>query len=124
MLIENYYTVIHSHCEGDTALFRLALCPDCKVYEGHFPGQPVCPGVCNIQMIKECLEILLGKHLLISEIQQCRLTVLVTPSEYPLVEVRINILTIDEESVKFYATLGTAAQVCLDLKAEAKIWGN
>lgn len=121
MLIEDYYTVIQTSREGDTAVFSLALRPDCKVYEGHFPGQPVCPGVCNIQMLKECLETLTGKRLLLDCIQQCRLTVLLTPADFPLLEARIDILAADGQSVKFHAALCAADQVCLDLKAEAKI---
>ncbi|MCM1034427.1 MAG: hypothetical protein NC038_02495 [Paludibacter sp.] len=121
MLIEDYYTIISLCLQGDTAVFTLHLNPDCKVYEGHFPGTPVSPGVCNIQMLKECLEALLGKRVLLHNIQQCRLTVLVTPIEYPQVEARIEIVASDEQQVKFHAVLGNHDQVYLDLKAEAKI---
>ena len=31
--------------------FSLELNPEHPVYEGHFPGNPVVPGVCQVQMI-------------------------------------------------------------------------
>lgn len=31
-----------------------------KIFEGHFPNQPVVPGVCMLQMIKEILEQVFG----------------------------------------------------------------
>ena len=45
--------------EGETT-FRITLLPDCDVYRGHFPGKPVCPGVCNVQVVKECAMLLTG----------------------------------------------------------------
>ena len=30
------------------------------VYEGHFPGNPIAPGVCTLHMITECAEQILG----------------------------------------------------------------
>ena len=54
-----YYHILSSEITADAGVFRVALNADCEVYQGHFPGEPVCPGVCNIQMIKECTEMLL-----------------------------------------------------------------
>ncbi|MGN1248330.1 MAG: hypothetical protein ACI4UO_07050 [Paludibacteraceae bacterium] len=55
----NYYHILSSDITSEEGMFRVALNADCEVYQGHFPGEPVCPGVCNIQMIKECAEIVL-----------------------------------------------------------------
>ena len=62
MLLENsYYKIIGRSGEGLDAVFRVALLPDCEVYKGHFPGNPVSPGVCNIETIKECAMLLTGR---------------------------------------------------------------
>ncbi|MFS2716174.1 beta-hydroxyacyl-ACP dehydratase [Bacteroides uniformis] len=73
-LENNYYKLISMHSDGTSGVFHLSLRLDCEVYRGHFPGNPVCPGVCNIQMIKECAERLTGQRLHISRIRRCRLT--------------------------------------------------
>lgn len=72
------------------AVFRVALLPDCEVYKGHFPGNPVSPGVCNIETIKECAMLLTGKRLVIDTIRQCRLTAVASPSVCPEVEVTLS----------------------------------
>ena len=55
MLLEDkYYKVTDGKTDGPNGIFRIQLLPDSDVYRGHFPGNPVCPGVCNIEMIKEC----------------------------------------------------------------------
>lgn len=36
-----------------------------EIYNGHFPGMPIVPGVCIIQIIKEILSGILNKKLLL-----------------------------------------------------------
>ena len=81
MLLENkFYRVLSKERESElSARFHLAILPECDVYDGHFPNEPVCPGVCNIETIKECCMLLCGESLRYSAIKQCRLTALATP---------------------------------------------
>ncbi len=119
MLLPDYYTILNRRTDGDAAVFDIALNAACEVYKGHFPGTPVSPGVCNIQMLKECAEQVVGKPLLLNYIQQCRLTTLVTPQQHPEVEVRVWIVAPIEGGVKLRATLGKGELVYLELKGEA-----
>ena len=70
MLENSYYKIIGRSGEGLDAVFRVALLPDCEVYKGHFPGNPVSPGVCNIETITECAMLLTGKRVLIDTIRK------------------------------------------------------
>ena len=118
MLIKDYYTIENvSKQENGAVRFDINLNADCPVYEGHFPGEPVSPGVCNIQMIKECAGQVAGKSLLLNNLQQCRLTTLVTPIQHPQVEVTI-LLEEKGDGYKLKATVGKGEDVYLDLKAE------
>ena len=118
MLIKNYYTIENVLKQDDGIVrFDISLNADCPVYEGHFPGEPVSPGVCNIQMVKECAEQVAGKSLFLNNLQQCRLTTLVTPLAHPQVEVKI-LLEEKGEAYKLKATIGKNEDVYLDLKAE------
>lgn len=117
MLIKNYYQIDEVTKHDDATVFHVTLCEDCEVYQGHFPGEPVSPGVCNIQMIKECAEQVAGKPLMLNNLQQCRLTVLVTPTQHPKVEVT---LRLEEKggTYKLKAFIGKGEETYLDLKAE------
>lgn len=116
-MIKDYYTINEIVQKEGVTLFHISLCPDSIVYEGHFPGEPVSPGVCNIQMIKECAEQVAGKSLLLNNLQQCRLTTLMTPVQHPQVEVNIH-LEEKGDAYKLKATIGKGEEVYLDLKAE------
>ena len=118
MLIKDYYTIENVLKQDDGIVrFDISLNADCPVYEGHFPGEPVSPGVCNILMVKECAEQVAGKSLFLNNLQQCRLTTLVTPLAHPQVEVKI-LLEEKGEAYKLKATIGKNEDVYLDLKAE------
>lgn len=112
MLIEGFYDIVARREEDGETVFRVALRPDCKVYEGHFPGTPVAPGVCNIQMIRECAEQVAGRPLLLTKISQCRMTKLITPGEFPELDVHV---ALDGESLT--ASIVSGETVCLTLKA-------
>ena len=93
MLLENkFFRVLDvKRDENLQAIYRVQIVPDCKVYNGHFPGDPVCPGVCNMETIKECASFMLGRQLRYESIKQCRLTALATPVVCPEVNVTVSL---------------------------------
>ena len=90
-LVNDYFKIDSCVDKGDEALFSITLLPDYCAYEGHFPDNPVSPGVCNIQMIKECAEQLAGKHLFLGYISQCRLSAVMTPQTTPQILLRMQL---------------------------------
>ncbi len=116
-LENNYYKLIGMSCGGLSGVFHIALCPDCEVYKGHFPGNPVSPGVCNIQTVKECAERLTGQRLQIGSIRRCRLTAVVTPSACPELDVKID-LTPAETGYGITATVSDSARTYMEMKGE------
>ncbi|MDR0744197.1 MAG: beta-hydroxyacyl-ACP dehydratase [Tannerella sp.] len=90
-LLNDYFKIDNQTTEGDESLFCITLLPGYKAYTGHFPGNPVSPGVCNIQMIKECAEQLTGKHLFLGYISQCRWSAVITPQATPQLQIRMQL---------------------------------
>ncbi|MBR4564840.1 MAG: hydroxymyristoyl-ACP dehydratase [Paludibacteraceae bacterium] len=115
MLIRNYYTILNrEQQEEQTYIFRLVLNTDTEVYHGHFPDNPIAPGVCSLQMIKECLQsILLLYKLRLPIIKQCRFTRLLRPSNQEL-HLTLKLL----ESRWFYAEIAENGQLCMKIKAQ------
>lgn len=110
-LVPDFYSITGRHQEGEETVFEVALNPDCKVYEGHFPGFPVAPGVCNIQMLKECAEEVAGSPLMLTYIQQCRMTRLITPTECPNLLIRVAIT-----DNNLLGSISCGEDVCLTIK--------
>jgi len=111
MLINDFYSILSQRQEEDTTVFEVALREDCQVYKGHFPDEPVSPGVCNIEMVKECAEQIVGKKLMINYIHQCRMTRLITPKDCPTLDVRVKI-----EEDELVASINKGEDVYLTIK--------
>lgn len=69
---------ISSHDGGNFALLMLAGHP---VYEGHFPGEPVTPGVLTLAMVRECASELAGNWLQYKAIKSCRFAATIRPGD-------------------------------------------
>lgn len=118
MLLRGHYYKIDgwSTEEGETT-FRVDLLPDCDVYRGHFPGKPVCPGVCNVQMLKECAEVLTGRRLAITAIRQCRFTAVASPGRCPWVDISLRAEPL-AEGYAVTARIAAGSTTYLDFKGE------
>lgn len=81
MMEENVFFTIKSRKtdEEGKELFLIHLCEGHKVYEGHFPGKPVCPGVMTLSVVRQCAEQIAGRSLKWSEIKNCRFTGMLFP---------------------------------------------
>lgn len=121
MLENKFYKIINSSNSADNHVFEVELLQDCDVYVGHFPGEAIAPGVCNIQMIKECAEKVVGHKLLMHNLQQVRLTALVKPDVHSRCEVRLQLHPLSDEEYKLRATIGSGDDVYLDLKTELSL---
>lgn len=59
------------------------------IFAGHFPGQPVVPGVCMLQVTKELLESGLDRKLVLKESGQMKFLQFIDPKHTPSSEIII-----------------------------------
>lgn len=69
-------SMIHDEA-GIKALLHIN--PAHPIFEGHFPGQPVVPGVCMLQLIKEVAETALGRSLFMKQVAQVKYLQVLVP---------------------------------------------
>ena len=55
--------------------------PEHLIYSAHFPGNPITPGVCIIQIANELLEKQLGKRLILKTIKNVKFLSVIIPAE-------------------------------------------
>lgn len=52
---------------------------DSEILKGHFPGQPVVPGACMLQIVKEVLEIVLNYPVRQKKADQLKFMIMIDP---------------------------------------------
>ena len=80
--------------------FNVILNPDHLVYKAHFPGQPVTPGVCILQMIQELLSEQMGIPLFIKKIKNVKFTRMISPLTDGRISVLFSSVSEEEGGVK------------------------
>ena len=76
MLEHELYTVI----EIADKVARIRLNPESAVFKGHFPGNPITPGVCQVGMIGELAGMICGCGLVLREVKMLKFIDILRPS--------------------------------------------
>lgn len=77
--------------------------PSHTIFDGHFPNNPVTPGVAQLQIVKEILEDVFQKELLLKEMRNCKFLAILNPTETPFFDLEINYETIENTSFQISA---------------------
>ena len=80
MLIPDLYTSEQTFRTEDSGQVVVCFNPAHPLYAGHFPGQPVTPGVCLIQTATELLSELKGAPLRLTGARQIKFLQMHTPA--------------------------------------------
>ena len=103
MLLNNFYKITDIIKEENSSIFKVELNPSHSIYKGHFEEQPIVPGVCTLQIIKECAEKVANKELFYSYISSCKFLSLIDPQINKLLEINITLKEIDENQISLLA---------------------
>nr|WP_297656658.1 hydroxymyristoyl-ACP dehydratase [uncultured Prevotella sp.] len=82
--------------------YELELNPSCFIYQAHFPGEPITPGVCIMQMGQEVLEDALEKTLQVIAVKNIKFLSIISPKETTCITYLFKKVELseDEQSVK------------------------
>ncbi|MDO9254525.1 MAG: beta-hydroxyacyl-ACP dehydratase [Bacteroidales bacterium] len=85
MLFEgNLYTIINMEGTGEILNVSVMIMHDHPVFDGHFPGNPILPGVCTLQIAGELLSKYLAQKLMLLKSDNIKFMSLVIPTENTL----------------------------------------
>ena len=120
MLIEGLYTVQQLEQSDQEVKATVKLNASHEVFKGHFPGSPVMPGVCMIQMIKELTEQTLEKKLFLNMATNVKFMAIINPLVNETIDLTLNISEA-EDIVKVKNVTSYEDTVALKLTATFKI---
>lgn len=119
MLIEGLYSIIDFKQEDSRVTASVKLNKAHKVFEGHFPGNPIMPGVCTIQLIKEITEQAIGKELFLSVTSNVKFMAIINPEKNDTLQLVLDISE-NEGTIKVKNTTSFDDTLALKLNATFK----
>lgn len=79
MLLKDLYKITSFKKEGTILNASIHLNKEHEIFKGHFPDNPVMPGVCMIQIIKELTEKALNVELFMERSSNIKFMLLINP---------------------------------------------
>ncbi|KLT70635.1 MULTISPECIES: 3-hydroxyacyl-ACP dehydratase [Flavobacterium] len=101
MVLKDFYKILSEEKISDSK-YNITILVNEKheIFKGHFPGNPIMPGVCMIQIIKELTESITASSLMIQTLSNVKFMALINPEATPELRLELDIATTEEQLVK------------------------
>lgn len=70
-----------------------------EIFEGHFPGQPVLPGACMLQILKEVFEETHNRQYILRKADQIKFLTLIDPRVTTILQLNISYKPADNNTI-------------------------
>ena len=104
MLKDSLYKIQNVKDMPEGVSFSISLNRECPIYAAHFPGMPVTPGVCILQMVEELLADYTHKKLQTTAIKNAKFLSMLKPTDEVL-EVNLFPVKQEDEKIKVQSTV-------------------
>jgi len=81
MPLSELYTINALEKSGNQIISTLRIDASHPVFDGHFPGAPVLPGVVQLEMVKAVLSKAFEKQFALKEMSTCKFLEVLNPAE-------------------------------------------
>ncbi|SHM42016.1 hotdog family protein [Chryseobacterium polytrichastri] len=97
-ILTDFYTLQSSEKEENGRFIaHITLNKDHDIFNGHFPGNPVTPGVCMMQIVKELTEEFTGAPLFLKSASNVKFMAIINPFETPDLVLQLDINESEDE---------------------------
>lgn len=120
MLQESFFQFTPPQTDGNTSKTTITLNAGHQIFEGHFPGQPVVPGVCMMQMVKEVLENIVGTKTKLLKAGDMKFLAILNPQANSTADMQVTYTTADDGTLKVDALIQHEASVFFKFKGVFK----
>lgn len=120
-MLKDFYTITKlTQTEKGKYNCNILLNEKHPIFKGHFPDNPITPGVCMLQIIKNLTEEITQKKLFLSKTSNVKFMALINPETNPKLDLILDI-TDNEESIVVKNTTSFDETIALKLTNVYKI---
>lgn len=116
MLLKDFYKITSLE-KKDAQQYSIVILINEKheVFKGHFPGNPIMPGVCMMQIIKELTEQITESSLIMESLSNVKFMALINPEVSQELHLVLDVITMDGDKIKVKNTTYFGETVALKL---------
>lgn len=124
ILLGDFFEVVSLETEEGSINALLEINAGHRIFEGHFPNQPVVPGVCMMQMVKELIEQVLEKETRILAAAEMKFLAVIDPTQNNIINATIKYTTEEVGSMNIVASLFKDEFVHFKFKGQLQVSGH
>ncbi|AEH01937.1 3-hydroxyacyl-ACP dehydratase [Lacinutrix sp. 5H-3-7-4] len=96
MQLQDFYKVNTIETVENKTTANIKINKNHEIFKGHFPNNPVTPGVCMMQIIKELTEKVVSKNLFMQTSSNIKFMAIINPELTPNLDLTLDITKTDE----------------------------
>jgi 3-hydroxyacyl-[acyl-carrier-protein] dehydratase len=116
MLHNTFFKILKEEPAAGAVKALLSIDKDHAILKGHFPGQPVVPGVCMMQIIKELVERQTKRSLQLAGAENMKFLSVIDPNQNHEIEASVS-FSENNGIISLNASLFSGAVIFFKLKA-------
>ncbi len=120
MLVKEFYKINSLNKVDDMVNANITINKDHQVFDGHFPGNPVTPGVCMMQIIKELTEEVTKTSLFMKSASNIKFMAIINPEHNANLNLQLEV-TETEDGYRVKNTTSFESTTALKLTANFEV---
>lgn len=108
MLLGDFFEIEQQEVTEDHIQSQIRLNVAHPIYQGHFPQQPVVPGVCMMQLLAELTSEALQQPLKLKSANQAKFLIPIVPEKAPQLTVKIKYSPTEDQEYKITGSIHDA----------------
>jgi 3-hydroxyacyl-[acyl-carrier-protein] dehydratase len=98
MLENKLYIIEHKEEDGENITFTIRQNKSNEIFKAHFPGNPITPGACLVEIARELCEKHIGKSLKIRFLKSVKFLNIITPIANEFLKFDISLSPADDNA--------------------------
>ncbi len=112
MLQQDLFTILSIQKEENAAKVVLSINSKHAIFEGHFPGRPVLPGACQLQIVKEIMQTILNAEFQLIKGNHLKFLSLIDPNTAGILQMELKHTTTENNELAVTAILFNDGTTC------------